>query len=175
MDPGKSRNMPLQALLASRRPSPRHFSPASGYPSFVQAPSLLDPLRRESVAGRRPSTVGWPGGGVARTDGARRFAEDRSCQNAPGAVHHNRPPGPILAQGIAQQLAPPRRPAIGVPGVRRQVFSPANPLHPSPPVSSASHGILLVGARRATAPPATWRRSPAPSSRSPGPAPRAPA
>ncbi len=53
MDPGKSRNMPLQALLASRRPSPRHFSPVSGYPSFVQAPSLLDPLRRESVGSRR--------------------------------------------------------------------------------------------------------------------------
>ena len=53
MDPGKSRNMPLQELLASRRPSPRHFSPVSGYPSFVQAPSLLDPLRRESVGSRR--------------------------------------------------------------------------------------------------------------------------
>ena len=65
-------------------------------------------------------------------------------QNAPGAVHDNRPSGPILAQGIAQQLAPPRRPAIGVPGVRRQVFSPANPLHPSLSVSSSSHRILLV-------------------------------
>ena len=53
MDPGKSRNMPLQELLASLRPSPRHFSPVSGYPSFVQAPSLLDPLRRESVGSRR--------------------------------------------------------------------------------------------------------------------------
>ena len=53
MDPGKSRNMPLQELLAARRPSPRHFSPVSGYPSFVQAPSLLDPLRRESVGSRR--------------------------------------------------------------------------------------------------------------------------
>ena len=69
MDPGKSRNMPLQELLASRRPSPRHRATDEELAVLSNDATIGTFLRLTSGYGMLTASIG--------RDGPRLVGEDQ--------------------------------------------------------------------------------------------------